>query len=634
MISFDNGGRLLQDPSELPALPGTVRRLYADVETASDDAKAKSTNPWHTCRPIGYAITWDDLRGSCFVPWTDWGKAYLRDALARTVDWVNHNVKYDAHAFHNNGVELPGHVRLVNTIVAAQLIDSDRQYRGGYGLDVLSRDCLREDISHYEQAFAAYLHKNQDYGRVPLDLLAEYGCQDVMTNRRLDLWQQQMIHDDCRELWDTEQAFTRVLWKMEQRGLRVDPRMLRVQELVTLVKMTKLEEELAAIVGRNFRPNTNEDCFEVLCVQYGLPVLGWTDTGNPSFDKDSIASYEVHPLAPLEVITRIAAYRKLDTFRNLFVVPFQEKHVDGVLHPSYNQRVRTGRMSCKDPNAQQQSKLSKKLILPREGNGFLSSDYSQIEFRYMMHYIMDDKVIAAYNEDPDADFHQMIADMAGIKRRPAKTVNFMIGFGGGKKKTVAKLSRDRDVVGDVLSQLVHITDETTKKRAFDMICVERGEKLYADYHAMLPGIKTTSRKAEALARQRGYVRDWYGGHRHLDREHCHIAFNSINQASAAALQKERMVELDRVIEGTGLEFAALVHDETLLEGPLEVVSDPRVHRDVAAVMEAPRRPIRVPVRCSVGWSGTDWCEAGLSVEDGGNGTPVDTSGSTRLEFLQ
>ena len=632
MLTFDNGGILVQDPSELPPLPGSIRRLYADYETASDSSSEVSTNPWHHCRPIGLAVTWDAERPAWFVPHAEWSVRWVQDLLARSDAWVNHNVKYDAHVAQNAGIVVPKRLRLVDTVVAAKLVDSDRQFKGGYGLDVLSRDVLREDITQYEEALQPYLYRNKDYGRIPVDVLAEYACQDVLTNRRLDRWQQQAMHEDYLQLWDTEQRLTSVLWRMEQRGMRVVPQKLRIADLVTLAKMVKLEEELATIVGRSFRPNVNEDCFEVLCVQYGLPVLGWTDTGNPSFDKEAIAAYDSHPLSPRPVIERIAAFRKLNTFRNLFVVPFQALHVDGVLHPSYNQRVRTGRMSCKDPNAQQQSKLSKELFVPREGNAFMSADYSQIEFRYMMHYIQDSKVIAAYCENPDADFHQLVADMAGIKRRPAKTVNFMIGFGGGKKKTVKKLSTDKDVVGDVLRQVEHIADEGARKKAFDALCWDRGVKVYEDYHAMLPGIKITSRKAESLARQRGYVRDWYGGHRHLDREHCHIAFNSINQASAAALQKERTVALDEELDGTGIYIDALVHDETLMEGPTEVVRDPRVRRDVAAIMERPARPIRVPVRVSVGVSAESWAAAGAD----GNTSPVayDPGEAENFRFLK
>ena len=75
------------------------------------------------------------------------------------------------------------------------------------------------------------------------------------------------------------------------------------------------------------------------------------------------------------------------------------------MHPDYNQTVRTGRMSCRRPNAQQLSKEAKELILPFDNQHFVSFDESQVEFRLIVHYIQDSKAIEAFNENPDTDFH-------------------------------------------------------------------------------------------------------------------------------------------------------------------------------------------------------------------------------------
>ena len=49
-----------------------------------------------------------------------------------------------------------------------------------------------------------------------------------------------------------------------------------------------------------------------------------------------------------------------------------------------------------------------------------------------------DGVVKAY-QDGDADFHQMVADMANISRKDAKTVNLGIMYGMGVGKLVGVL---------------------------------------------------------------------------------------------------------------------------------------------------------------------------------------------------
>ena len=52
-----------------------------------------------------------------------------------------------------------------------------------------------------------------------------------------------------------------------------------------------------------------------------------------------------------------------------------------------------------------------------------------------------DTIVDAYR-DGSADFHQMIADMAGIERKQAKTINLGIMYGMGKNKLMAELGLD------------------------------------------------------------------------------------------------------------------------------------------------------------------------------------------------
>ena len=620
MIKFDNGGRLVESIGELPEPPQDCE-LFLDFETSSGDPRLSSLNPWHHCYVAGFAFTYDKAPGAWYVtPAVSGWDSYLRMLLQTCRHWVNHNVKYDAHVAANEGCEIPP--VLVDTVTLAKIIDSDRIIRGGYGLDDLSRDWLHEDIAKYENAMKPYLFKNKDYGRIPVDLIAPYACQDVLTNRRLWAYEQYKVPEQSRPVWDTEIALTRVLFDAERRGLSVDPAKLKVKDYLVLKEMLEVEAELAGIVGCHFRPNNNNDCHEVLCGKYGLPVLAWTNPDdenavhNPSFDSAALLQYAAHPFAPQDVIAGIQRYRKLDTHRNLFITKFRELNVDGVLHSSYNQAVRTGRMSCKEPNMQQNDKLAKELIEPREGYAFVSTDYSQIEFRTIVHYIQDAECIAAYHANPDTDFHQWVADMIPMPRRPAKNVNFMMGYGGGERKCVKMLASNMEVVGELKEQVEQLIVEGScaKERAqetFNVLCVNRAKSVYRKYHETLPNLRPTSYRASRVLQERGFVYNGYGRRRHLPRDKAHKAFNTLCQSHAADIQKERTVALAKRLREKGYDayIVASVHDETVIEAKTELACNVDFIKEVVQLMESPARPLRVPIRATIGVSTRSWAEA-------------------------
>jgi DNA polymerase I-like protein with 3'-5' exonuclease and polymerase domains len=59
-------------------------------------------------------------------------------------------------------------------------------------------------------------------------------------------------------------------------------------------------------------------------------------------------------------------------------------------------------------------------------------------------------MVDAYNTNPDTDFHQMVADMAGIRRKAAKTIGLGLMYGMG----VAKLANQLDLTHDEAKDLI------------------------------------------------------------------------------------------------------------------------------------------------------------------------------------
>ena len=591
--------------------PESITNIYVDFETTG-------LNPWHEDTSIiGICITWDEHDTGYYIPTYDaYGKRFIKPSIAfkwleqqflKSKYWINHNVKFDANMWLNcnDGKYLPFQGTYIDTIVGAKILNSDRM---NYALDLLMRDWLKIDISKYEKAIQPFINGTgvkKKYSEIPVDIIGEYGCHDVLATRLLFKYIFDRMPEELCKVWGTEIEYTDVLLDMEQSGLCVDVDELHAMNKTLLNEMSELEEGIEKTTGQRIRPNTNADCFDLLCVKNDLPVLSYTKAGKPSFDADALKQYLIHPevekLGLKPVVQQCLTYRKKQTLNSLFVEAWLKLQSNSYLHSDYNQIVRTGRSSARQPNAMQLNKEAKKLIHPDENCVFVSMDYSQVEFRLIVHYIQDENALLAYAEDPYTDFHQWVADMCGIKRTPAKTVNFGMAYGSGKERVLSMLAGNMELM-----------EELKDEPNFHKACKQRAEQVYEEYHATLPSLKPMSYRAAKACRMRGYVFNIAGRRRHLPTKASHIAFNTIIQSSASDILKERTVAVaaSRVVQEAGWVIKASVHDEILWQAPESTAYDMDVVRHVVDIMENPSFDLRVPIKVSVGWSdmGGNWCD--------------------------
>ena len=310
MIEYRNGGRLVEEAIELPVPNSSWSKMYLDLETSSGDPKIKAVNPWHNCYTLGIALTCDDWDKAFYVPLQHHhGKnldltqvqRWVIDVFDHCDVWINHNVKFDVQVmFETFGVDWVKPV--FDTLTQAKLVNSDRF---SYALDGLAKDWLGFDISKYEEAMQPYLVKNKDYAAIPSDIMGEYACEDVFTARRLHKYIVERMPECSQDVSKIENETCKVLIDIERNGLKVNPTQLQVTEYQCLNSMTGIQQRLHDEVGFTFDPMSNGDCFDVICNKYGFPVLGYTDTGNPSFDKDTLKNYLALPEAPTGVIDQM-----------------------------------------------------------------------------------------------------------------------------------------------------------------------------------------------------------------------------------------------------------------------------------------------------------------------------------------
>ena len=175
----------------------------------------------------------------------------------------------------------------------------------------------------------------------------------------------------------------------------------------------------------------------------------------PKLPKDYLKTHEDR------FLRLVSKAREADKAVNTFVEGLKGYVYKGRIHADINQ-IRgdgggtvTGRFSMSNPNLQQIpskgyiGKKMRELFIPEEGHRWGSFDYSQQEPRIVVHYaikkIMNEKEGKALKkqfDDSEADFHQIVADMAKISRKQAKTINLGLFYGMGKGKLQAELNLD------------------------------------------------------------------------------------------------------------------------------------------------------------------------------------------------
>jgi DNA polymerase I len=621
--------RIVQTRADLPS-PIGKSEVFLDFETNSFDPKRGGDDPHHNDKVCGVAVTFDEEDIAYYIPVRHNTKgnispdavyiAWLKDVLQ--LSWINHNIKFDAHFAHNEGIEFGN--KLIDTLTLSKLIDSDRLT---HELKPICRDWLglmmteeTRRISYMESA------KTKNFADVPIDILGEYACMDVFATRLLYRYLQEKCTSDQRRVWDTEVALTPVLYDMEVAGLKVREKFLKLEAVKSYRKLIQLLEELNELIGEEFT-GSNTQLSRLFQDNFDLPVLSWNaptatqiakgnSKPNPSYDTAALDLYKIHPavLGNTEAkrfIHLVADYRAELHFRTLFIDNFL-KFCDrnGVIHPSYNQIVRTGRMSCRRPNSQQMSSRAKEFFEPGDGRSFLCADASQIEFRLIVHYLNQTECIKAYNENPDTDFHQWVADQCGIARRPAKNVNFAMGYGASKRKVLAMLAGSEELLKEIGEEIAKDKDVSEKEQRYKELVSARVEKVYNDYHTVLSNLRNVTYKAASRCRMRGYVFNAFGRRRHLPAIAAHKAFNSIIQGCAMDHIKERMVEIspryNPWVKENGIRILANVHDSLLFDGNTEVIENPEVQKEILRLLEKQSIPFRVPLPWEMGSSSDNW----------------------------
>ena len=547
-------------PSNCPDL-SKYSEIAVDLETRDPDLKNKGSGSIiGNGEVVGIAVAVKD--NSWYFPIAHGTNpnmnrkkvlSWFKDTMSTEATKIFHNAMYDVCWIRKMGIKING--LITDTMIAASLVNENK-YR--YDLNSLSWDYLgygKNESTLNEAAKDWGVDPKAELWKLPATFVGGYAERDASLT--LELWQllkREISNQDVESIFNLETELFPCLVDMRFKGVRVDvpqahklKQQLEKQEkelLLEIKKETQIEPQIwaARSIARVFD-------------KLKLPYERTEKTKAPSFTKNFLSEHK-HPL-----VQKIAKAREVNKAHTTFIDTIINYEHKGRIHADINQLrgdsggTVTGRFSYRNPNLQQiparnkdLGPLIRGLFIPEENCTWGCFDYNQQEPRLVVHYASLYKFPSAYNvvdsyqNNPDTDFHKIVAEMANIPRTQAKTINLGLFYGMGKAKLQAELG----------------------------VSIEKAEELFQMYHGKVPFVKQLMHVASNRAQEHGQIRTllgrlcrfhlWepnqFGMHKALPhnealREHgpgikrayTYKALNKLIQGSAADMTKKCMLEL-------------------------------------------------------------------------------------------
>ncbi|WP_283171385.1 DNA polymerase I [Curtanaerobium respiraculi] len=391
-----------------------------------------------------------------------------------------------------------------------------------------------------------------------------------------------------------------VLAQMERVGASIDADALAALSDESEAQIKELASRIFEEAGEEFNIDSPKQVGHILFEVIGLKPRKKTSRGYSTDAKVLTQLAEEHPLPAL-----ILRYREQAKMKGTYLDALPRlRRLDDRLHTSFNETVTaTGRLSSSNPNLQNIpvrtdfGRNVRRCFVPnRDGDVFMSADYSQIELRLLAHLSGDEHLIRAFNEGEDFHaetaarvFGVPVGEVAPEMRSRAKAVNFGIVYG-------------QQAYG--LSQSLRIP-------------FAEAQAMIDRYFEAYPGVRTYLDKLVAAAHERGYAETMFGRKRHIPELAAHnaqqrnfgerTAMNHPMQGSAADIIKMAMARASAHLRARFPEVDLMlqVHDELDLSVPRAQAAD------VAALLKSDMENVvelAVPLVVDVSY-GSNWSEA-------------------------
>ena len=407
--------------------------------------------------------------------------------------------------------------------------------------------------------------------------------------------------DSMRLYRELELPLSRVLYEMEETGVRVDEEKFPEFSARYASEMETLTKRIYALAGCEFNLNSSMKLSEVLFEKLGYSTKGVKKTARGDYSTNAEVLEQL--AGEHEIARLILRYREIQKLRSTYIDGIRPLIRDGIVHTTYNQTMTTtGRLSSANPNLQnipvrrEEGRELRKLFIAREGNVLVDADYSQIELRLLAHFSGAKLLRKAYHEGKD--IHAATASLifkvppeqvTPELRRRAKAVNFGIIYGisayGLSKDLGCSASEAQSYIDGYFATYPEVRDymdgNVRRAREDGYVTTILGRKRY------MPELKSSSYTTRSFGER--------------------AAMNMPLQGSSADIIKLAMLAVDRRLkrEGLSAKLVLQVHDELILDAPKE-----EAERTAAVLKEEMENAVtlEVPLIADVN-TGRSWYDA-------------------------
>jgi DNA polymerase-1 len=435
-----------KDTEALQQLAGEVRAAeYVAIDTETTGLRIAKD------QPIYWSLGLDHRRVAMPINTITYFMESINDTHKK---WVMANAKFDMHMLANYGTPIQG-IPIDVAVMHALIFDSDN-----HGLKDMSKSILKLSWGDFTGTFEpkeiydpsiVVTRKGKTVGHMADDGLTHYagGYRKETIGEMLRRYEKEDVHalmqyasfdayatlhlfyalDAILNNWHTyslypheyktmndiytktEVPFTRVLWKCERNGVRIDKDYLRSKELPIEERLKEITKEAVHITKRiGFNIFGRRD-MEWYCFQLRkLKPLGYTGGGRsgvkaPKMDGDFFEYYAVED----DICRLRLEAKKLQQTKSTFIKGILEGlDYNDRIHTRYNQNAaRTGRLSSSDPNLQNIPNPEndvfalRKAFIARKGYKLICADYNALEMRLLAAAAMEKDMINIFLEGKD-----------------------------------------------------------------------------------------------------------------------------------------------------------------------------------------------------------------------------------------
>lgn len=543
------------------------------------------------------------------------------------------NAKFDMAFLWKEGIRFEG-CDIHDTEVVGRLVRNDHLK---YSLDEQAK---RELGAAKDDAVMEYLKKHKcftstivpgkdtvykafHFDQVPFDIISKYGCKDTRLTYDLGMKQLEQItalHVEAGEqpytmnnVYVMEKALTHACFEMERVGIRIDRRYCEEAVEFESQRICEAEKRFQEITKTELTDSGK--CLGPIFSSLGFqPEL--TASGEHEIT-DSFLSGVSHPLGEI-IQTYRDARKRANTYFKSFLYFAGE---DDIVHANMKQSgTKTGRFSYIEPNLQnipargeENVKFPiRRAFIPQDGFFFLSIDYKQMEFRMMLDEAGQHDLIAKIKAGHDP--HDATAELTGLSRSAAKTLNFAILYGMGLVNLAFAILKLTPEENALLKKYEALPDKRTAVIYFNPeemflvgVLLGKMRDFKSRYFRALPMVENFILQCTGVVKQRGaispgngWIKTWFGRRSYFSEDKwAYRAANAKIQGGSADVVKLAMNAIHVLLNNKKSKMCVQIHDEILFEMSFDEMD---LIEDILKIMETTYPHRFIPLTCSVAHS--------------------------------